>query len=144
MAERIEQRNENRATCVEYFKAVEELEALTARVDMLKQRVMAIIAEGGHDVDGTASGKTDRMETTIQYRGEPTHLRLSVTTSIGRVNNTKVIAEANRRIRALGGEEVNPEDFRGNLTFSTRLEWVEKEDEKKATKKATKKAANKQ
>ena len=86
----------------------------------------------------TASGKTERMEATIQYKGEPNHLQFSVTTSKGRVDNTAALKEANRRIVALGGEEVNPDDFRGASTISQKLVWVELEAAKKAAKKKSK------
>lgn len=134
----IDLRHGNRAIAVEYFAKVEELEKLTAEVEELKHKVIAAIADNGRDIDGTASGKTDRMEATIQYKGEPNHLQFSVTTSVGRVNNTAALTEANRRIKALGGEEVNPNDFRGASTISQKLVWVELEAAKKAAKKKSK------
>lgn len=132
---KIDLRHDMRATAVKYFDKVAELEKLSAEVEELKHKVIAIIADNGKDVDGTASGKTDRMEATIQYKGEPNHLQFSVTTSKGRVDNTAALKEANRRIVALGGEEVNPDDFRGTSTISQKLVWVELEDAKKAAKK---------
>lgn len=134
----IDLRHENRAVAVEYFAKVEALEKLAAEVEELKHKVIATIADNGRDTDGTASGKTERMEATIQYKGVPNHLRLSVTTSKGRVDNTAALKEANRRIRELGGKEVNSDDFRGAPTVSQKLEWVEKEAEKKVAKKKSK------
>lgn len=133
--------NENNKLFKRFFRLVEEAAVRDAEIAELKALLIDAVCEHGHDIDGTATGKTVRKEATVQHRGKPNHVKYSETTSIGRVDNTAALAEANRRLRALGGEEVDANDFRGKPTISRKLEWVEQKEAEKAAKKEAKEAA---
>ena len=124
-----------------YFSIIEQMACLEAEAAELKALLIEAVLEHGYDTDGTATGKTIRKEATVQHRGKPNHVRYSETTAIGRVDNTAALAEANRRLRALGGEEVDANDFRGKPTVSKKLEWMEQKEAEKAAKKEAKEAA---
>ena len=126
-----------------FFRLVEEAAVRDAEIAELKALLIDAVCEHGHDIEGTATGKTVRKEATVQHRGKPNHVKYSETTAIGRVDNTAALAEANRRLRALGGEEVDANDFRGKPTISRKLEWVEQKEAEKAAKKEAKEAAKK-
>lgn len=123
-----------------YFRLIEEEARRAVEIAAIKALLIKSVCEHGHDIDGTATGKTIRKEATVQHRGKPNHVRYSETTAIGRVNTTAALAEANRRLRALGGEEVDANDFRGKPTISKKLEWMEQKEAEEAAKKEAKEA----
>lgn len=129
--------HENRVTAMRYFALVEQMKAIEDELSTLKPKVIAAIKDNGEDAEGAA--KTDRMEATVQYKGEAHHLQYSITYAQGAIDYAKAFAVQADVVKALGGAPIDPELFRKKAPKpSEKLVWVEHEEAKKAAKKAAK------